>query len=75
MGDVERRVDKIERLLGTVLPGDGEMPMVVVVWPEDETPETRRQNRKARAWVAVHGWPWPIDMLWPDGSKVAVPWM
>ena len=50
---VEKRLDKLEQAIGTTT--DEEAPPLVVVWPEDETPEQRAAYRKAADWYKRHG--------------------
>jgi len=68
-----RRVSRLERATATATADAGSFPGVVLVWPEDETPETRAHNAQAAAWVKAHGWPETVRLVWPDGSEVKGP--
>jgi len=72
------RVERLERkVLASVQAEDLEdAPRIVLCWPEDETPEVREANRKAREWYEERGIDWsdlPLVLTWEDGTEVTPP--
>jgi len=66
---VEKRLQRLEQARG-IVDDDEEAPQLVVVWPEDETPETRAAYSKAAAWYKRRGrWPERFRVDWGDGTE------
>ena len=70
---VDKRLERLEQAIGAAIEPGEEPPQIIIVWPENETPQIRAQNRKAREWYRRHGidwWKLPVVLNWADGTEV-----
>ena len=70
---VEKRIEALEQA-AQLIDEDEEAPPIVIVWPEDETPETRAAYRKAKEWYSKRGRvPNDLRVCWSNGTPATLP--
>ena len=71
---VLRRVALLEQAQAIDAEVDEPAPPIIIVWPEDETAETRAAYHKADEWYRRHGRvPNDLRVCWSDGTEATLP--